>query len=271
MRSLKIIAIANGLGLAATIAVSYLSNTGVVDGHTMAELSARYPTLVTPAPYAFSIWGLIYLSLIGFVGYYARAAFRGREDPQEGGREDPREGGREDPALRVGGWFLVTCVANCCWVLAWLYGYTGLSVLLMVLLLGVLLRIIVLTDMELTDPLWPGIVFVWWPFCLYTGWITVAILANIAAWLVKLGIGVSALGAIGLLVVAGAVYLFMTWKRNMREYAFVGVWALAAIARADWHRAPAVAGVAAALAAVLFISSSIHGYRNRAYGPFRKR
>ena len=255
MRSLKIIAIANGLGLAATIAVSYLSNTGILDGHTMAELSARYPTLVTPAPYAFSIWGLIYLSLLGFVGYFARAAFQRREDP----------------TLRIGGWFLVTCVANCCWVLAWLYGYTGLSVLLMMLLLATLLRIIVLTDMELTDPLWPEIVFLWWPFCLYTGWITVAILANIAAWLVKLGIGVSAFAAIGLLLVAGAVYLFMTWKRNMREYAFVGVWALAAIARADWHRAPAVAGVAVVLAVVLFISSSIHGYRNRAYGPFRKR
>jgi hypothetical protein len=196
---------------------------------------------------------------------------REQEDPAFQVREDQAFRRWEDPALRIGGWFLVTCVANCCWVLAWLYGYTGLSVLLMVLLLGALLRIIVLTDMELTDPLWPEIVFVWWPFCLYTGWITVAILANIAAWLVKLGIGVSALGAIGLLVVAGAVYLFMTWKRNMREYAFVGVWALAAIARADWHRAPSVAGVAAALAIVLFISSSIHGYRNRAYGPFRKR
>jgi hypothetical protein len=266
MRSLKIISIGNGLGLAAAIAVSYLSNTGIFAGHTMAELSARYPTLVTPAPYAFSIWGLIYLSLIGFVGYFARAAFRDRE----GGRMNPREE-REDPALRVGGWFLLTCVANCCWVLAWLYGYTGLSVLLMVLLLGALSRIIVLTDMELTDPLWPEIVFVWWPFCLYTGWITVAILANIAVWLVKLGTGVSALGAIALLLVAGAAYLFMTWKRNMREYALVGVWALAAIARAHWHRAPAVAGVAVALAVVLFISSSAHAWRNRAYGPFRKR
>jgi hypothetical protein len=266
MRSLKIISIANMLGLAATVTVSYLSNTGIFAGHTMAKLSARYPTLVTPAPYAFSIWGLIYLSLIGFVVYYARAAFRDRE----GGRMNPREE-HEDPALRIGGWFLVTCAANCCWALAWLYGYTGFSVLLMMLLLGALLRIIVLTDMELTDPLWPGIVFVWWPFCLYTGWITVAILANIAAWLVKLGTGVSVLGAIGLLAVAGAAYLFLTWKRNMREYALVGVWALVAIARADWHRAPAVAGVAVALAAVLFISSSAHAWRNRAYGPFRKR
>jgi hypothetical protein len=247
MRSNKIWAILNVLGLAATIAVSYLSNTGSFDGHTMAEVSARYPTLVTPAPYAFSIWGMIYLSLIGFVIYNARVG------------------------TRVGGWFLVTCVANCCWVVAWLYGWTATSVVLMVILLGALLRIVVLTNMELTDPLWPEIVFVWWPFCLYTGWITVAILANIAAWLVKLGIGVSAAGAIGMLAIAGVVYWLMTWKRNMREYALVGVWALVGIARADWYRAPVVAAVAIGLGAVLLVSSSLHAWQNRAYGPFRKR
>ena len=255
MRSNQLIAILNGVALAVTIVVSYLSNTGIFDGHTMAGLSARYPTLVTPAPYAFSIWGLIYLSLIGFVGYYARVAYRGLDDP----------------ALRIGGWFIVTCVANCGWVLAWLYGWTGVSVVLMVILLAALLRIVVLTDMELTDPLWPEIVFVWWPFCLYAGWITAAILANIAAWLVKMGTGVSVFGAIVFLALAGAAYLFMTWKRNMREYGFVGVWALVAIARAHWHSAPTIAGVALALAIVLFISSSLHGWRNRAYGPFRKR
>lgn len=255
MRNGKTIAILNGLCLLATIVISYLSNTGVFDGHTMASLSARYPTLVTPAPYAFSIWGLIYFSLIGFVAFFARAAYRGLADP----------------ALRIGGWFIVTCAANCCWVLAWLYGWTGVSVLLMGLLLFALLRIVVLTDMELTDPLWPEVVFVWWPFSLYAGWITVAILANVAAWLVKVGIGVSTLGAVAFLVLAGAAYLFMTWRRNMREYGFVGVWALVAVARADWHRAPAVAGTALAVAVVLFVSGSLHAWRNRAYGPFRKR
>lgn len=239
----RIWAILNVLGLAATVVVSCLGNVVV------------NPTPVTPAPYAFSIWGLIYLSLIGFAGYSARAAFRGLADP----------------ALRIGGWFLVTCAAHCCWVLAWSHGWTGVSVALMVILLGALLRIIVLTDMELTDPFWPEIVFVWWPFCLYTGWVTVVILANIAAWLVKLGIGVSSTGAIALLLLAGAAYLLMTWKRNMREYALVGVWGLVAIARADWHRMPVVAGVAIVLSVALFVSSMLHAWRNRAYAPFRKR
>ena len=37
----------------------------------------------------------------------------------------------------------------------------------------------------LTDPPLRTIASVWWPFCLYSGWITVALLANISAWLVK--------------------------------------------------------------------------------------
>ena len=258
MRSKKIIAVANGVLLVVTIVVSYLSSTGVFSGNTMASLSARYPTLVTPAPYAFGIWGLIYLALAGFVVYYWRMAFQAPE--------------ADDPALRVGGWFIVTCVVNCCWVLAWLYDQTGLSVFLMVLLLVSLMRIVVLTDMEISDPLWPVIVFVWWPFCYYAGWITVALLANIAAWLVKLEVtGFELIWAIGMILLAGAVYLWMTWKRNMREYALVGVWALVAVAVADRHREAGVASIALIVAAILFVSSGLHAWKNRAYGPFRKR
>lgn len=258
MRSKKIIAIANGVLLVVTIAISYLSSTGIFNGNTMASLSARYPTLVTPEPYAFGIWGLIYLALAGFVIYYGRMAFQAPES--------------DDPALRVGGWFIVTCVANSCWVLAWLYDQTGLSVLLMIVLLVSLMRIVVLTDMELSDPLWPVIVFVWWPFCYYAGWITVALLANIGAWLVKLQFtNFEMIWAIGMILLAGAVYLWMTWKRNMREYAIVGVWAIVGVAVADRHREAGVASIALIVAAILFVSSGLHAWKNRAYGPFRKR
>jgi hypothetical protein len=248
MSSKKIWAIANGVGLAAMIVVSYLSNTGAFNGETMATLSAKYPTLITPAPYAFGIWGLIYLSLIGFVVY---------------------------GAPEVGGWFLVTCAANCGWVLAWLYDYTGLSVLLMLVLLCSLFRIVVLTKMELTDPPLKVIAFVWWPFCYYTGWIMVALLANLSAWLVKSGasffVSHEAGWVVGMLIVAGLAYLVLTWKRNMRECGLVGVWALVAIAVADWHRSHFVAKFSLAIAWILFVSSCYHGWRNRAFSPFRKR
>ena len=261
MNSKKIWAVANIAGLAATIFVSYGSSTGMFNGETMATMSAKYPTLITPAPYAFGIWGLIYLSLTGFVVYGVRLSFR-----------DPAS---DDPVLRVGGWFLATCMANCGWVLSWFYGYPALSVVLMLLLLFSLFRIVVLTDMELTDPPLTVIAFVWWPFCYYTGWIMVALLANLSAFFVKLGksffVEHEAGWVVGMLIVAGVAYLVLTWKRNMRECALVGVWAFVAIAVANWHNVPFVAKVALALAWILFVSSAYHGWRNRAYGPFRKR
>jgi hypothetical protein len=63
----------------------------------------------------------------------------------------------------------------------------------------------------------------------------------------------------------------MTWKRNMREFALVGVWGLIAIGIGNLDRAWAVSIAAFVMAAVLFISSSLHGYRNRATSPFRHR
>ena len=60
----------NVIFLVVTILMNYLSNTGIFNGETMASISAKYPSLFTPAGYAFSIWGLIYLGLFGFVLYY---------------------------------------------------------------------------------------------------------------------------------------------------------------------------------------------------------
>jgi hypothetical protein len=259
----KILPIAGLVALIVTIVINYLSNTGVFAGNTMATISAKYPTLFTPAAYAFSIWILIYLSMAAFVVFQCRSL---STDP-------PPES--VTVVGQVGWWFVLSCVANCCWVLAWLYEYTGLSVLIMLFLLFCLLQIVLRTDMELTDPPLKVIASIWWPFSLYAGWITSALLANIAAWLKRIGwdgFGIPEAGwATIMIALAGAIYLYMTWRRNMREYAFVGVWALVAIAIADHDRSTTVTVAAYAMAAILFISSSAHGYKNRALGPFRKR
>jgi len=252
---------ANIIGLVLTVAVSYLSVTGIFNHNTMSQQSARHPSLFTPAPWAFSIWGLIYLGLAGFAVFQARNNDEARQ-----------------LRSRIGGWFLLSCVANSCWVIAWMYDLTGLSVLLMSGLLFSLLMIVIRTDMELTDPPLRTIAFVWWPFCLYSGWITVALLANIAA---VIGGGaasqaasegdLAAAVAIVMTLIAGIVCLLMTWRRNMREYALVGAYALVAVGVADWHRAPAVSWTTFVVAGILFLSSGWHAWKNRAYSPFRRR
>ena len=72
------------------------------------------------------------------------------------------------------------------------------------------------------------------PFTLYVGWISVAIIANIAAYLTKIqwdGFGIdAATWTIIMIVIAGLVNIYMVTQRNMRAFGAVGIWALLAIA-----------------------------------------
>ncbi len=255
----KILQISNGIALIVTLVINYLSNTGIFNGNTMATVSARYQNYFTPAGYAFSIWGFIYLGLLAFVIYQGRGLFK--------------KTGDEWPVPEIGWWFVVSCAANSLWVFAWLYDYTGLSVIIMIILLISLIKIVLNTRMELDDLPLKKIAFVWWPFCLYSGWITVALVADIAAWLTKIhwnGFGISGVAwAIIMIIVAGIINLIVTWNRNMREYALVGSWALIAIAVANRHEAQSIFIAAIGVAVILLISSGIHAYINRETNPLK--
>jgi hypothetical protein len=254
-RSRRLLPIANLVALAVTLVINFLSNTGVFAHATTGSVSAKYPSLFTPANYAFGIWFLIYAELIWLVIYLARGGPGGRESAGE-----------------VGWWFVLSCAANCGWILAWVNEEIGLSVVIMVFLLFCLLRIVWRTNMELTDPPLRVIAGLWWPVCYYSGWITAAFFADLSAWLVKSGWEPYVLHqeawTLGMIVAAVAVYLWMTWRRNMREYGFMGVWALVAVGVNDWTGAQTVSLAAWGGAAILFISSSWHAYRNRAYSPW---
>lgn len=245
--------ISNGIALLITIAINYLSNTGIFDGNTVASISDRYQNYFTPAGYAFSIWGLIYVSLICFVIYQGRSLYSKTE--------------KSNIVERIGWWFVISCLANGLWIIAWLYQYTGLSVLIMALLLFSLMKIVVRTSIALNDVSSGERAFVWWPFSLYSGWITVAFIADMAAWLTKIkwsGFGISAVGwTVIMICAAGVINLFMTWKRNMRIFSLVGVWALTAIAVSNWNGQQSVVRTALIVAVVLLVSTGIHFQRRR--------
>jgi hypothetical protein len=255
----KILQIANCVALLSTITINYLAATGMINGVTVGEVSARYQNLFTPAGYAFSIWSLIYLTLFAFAIYQGRSLWKNEAD--------------DEPVLKIGWWFVITCLANSLWVITWLYDYIGLSVLMMILLLFSLIQIIINTRMELDDVPLKTIAFVWWPFSLYSGWITVALIANIAAYLTKIewqGWGISEVSwTVIMILTAGAINLTITWTRNMREFALVGVWALVAIAVANWGEASTIVYTAIIVASILFISSNIHGFQNRKSFPLK--
>ncbi|WP_038532980.1 tryptophan-rich sensory protein [Formosa agariphila] len=253
----KQLQIVNGLSFIAMVILNYVSNTGILNNTTIGEVSKQYNTLFTPAGYAFSIWGLIYVLVLGFVIYQGRSLFVTVRD--------------DDFVVKTGWWFVVSCVANCLWIVAWIYEYTLLSSVFIFLLLFALIQIVLKNKMELFDAPISVIAFLWWPFVFYSGWITVASIANVSAVLVKYnwdGFGLSpTFWAVSLITIATAINLIVTWKRNMREFALVGAWALVAIYVANSAVNTTVAYTALVSAILLVVSSSVHGYLNKETSP----
>ena len=244
---IKKLQIANGFFLVFTIIFNYLSNTGIFNGKTIANVSNQYQNLFTPAGYAFSIWGVIYLLLIGFVFYTGRNLFKPSKNEADGFVE------------KIGWWFVISCIANCVWILTWLYGYTGLSVLVLLVSLISLLKILLeaLTYHSGNAQKW----FINFPFQIYTGWVSVALIAATAAWLTKIGWngwGISEINwTIILIVIASIIHLFMTWKKNAPIFALVAVWALVAIAMANKEVSQEIYFTALITAGILLISSFV--------------
>ena len=256
----KTLQISNGIALVSTIIINYLSNTGLINNTTIGDVSNGLNSLFTPAGYAFAIWGLIYLLLLGFIVYQGRSLFvKVRND---------------DFVLKTGWWFVVSCVFNCAWIFAWLYGYTGLSCIIIFLQLFSLLKIVVNNSMELNDEPISVIAFLWWPFVIYSGWVTVASIACVASYLTKIGwdgFGISDVTwTVVMIIIATIINLYVTWTRNMREFALVGAWALVAIAVANNEINMPIVYSAGIAAAVLVMISMAHGIKNRDTNPMKK-
>lgn len=254
---LKRLAVFNLLSVIFSIFISYLSQTGIFNGNTMASISQKYSNLFTPADYAFSIWGLIYLGLLAFSIFMIHQAYTG--------------GKHTDFIRKTSFWFAIANIGTCLWVFAWLYEFIAISVVLMFLILLKLLKIILNNDMELWDAPFKVIAFYWWPICLFSGWITVASIANTAAFLQELGWDGSFFSqqdwTIIMIAIAVAINLLMIWLRNMREFALVGVWALVAIYMRHKGIYDQISWAAMAGAVLLFLNISYHGFINRKTNP----
>lgn len=242
---IKKLQIANGFFLIFTIIFNYLSNTGIFNGKTIANVSDQYHNFFTPAGYAFSIWGFIYLLLIGFVFYTGRSLF------------NPAKNEANGFVRKISWWFVVSCIANCAWIVTWLYGFTGLSVIVLLIAFISLLIIVLeaLNHHSTAAEKW----FINFPFQIYSGWVSVALIAATAAWLKKTewrGFGISEVNwTITLIITASLIHLFMTWKKNAPVFAFVAVWALIAIAVTNKNESQPIYLAALTAAGILFLSS----------------
>lgn len=232
---------ANLLSVILALAVNILASTLPLNGQNTGEISDRFDVYFVPAGYVFSIWGIIYLGWIIFIIFQF----------QPSQKESPR-------LRRLGYLFALSNLANAAWLFCWHYNRFGLSVIVMLLLLGLLIASYLRLNVNRTAvtrlEFWSVDVM----FSIYLGWITVATVANITDWLYFVewnGFGIAAqTWAIILLAVASLLGIAMAWKRHDAGYLFVLVWAFIGIAvkqvsapmvvRSSWFAAVLMFGLA---------------------------
>ncbi|MFD2305795.1 tryptophan-rich sensory protein [Enterococcus termitis] len=141
-----------------------------LNGMTTQEVSDSYPNLFAPAGLTFSIWSVIYLLLAGFVIY------QWRQPKSTSILAD------KTSAQKIRWVFLISSILNSVWLVAWQYLYINTSVVIMLGLLATLIycnRLLAKANLNTMDYF-----LVRLPFSVYFGWITIATIANITAFLV---------------------------------------------------------------------------------------
>jgi len=207
----------NALSLLATIVLNYLLNSGLMSGVTMKTISDRYYNLFTPAGYAFGIWGIIYLLLVAHIIY---TIYLYKKEMNT------------SIINATGKLFIGSNIVNILWVYCWLNDLTMLCVILMALLLYLLLRILTRIQ-SIKRPVSLRNLLISCPFALYSGWVSVALIANISALLTKLNwdgwILTEVVWTILLIIVAGIISIYVSWKYNVAAFGMAVLWGICAV------------------------------------------
>ena len=202
------------LVVAATIGViafNFLAATGRLNGVDTGAVSDKYPTPITPAGYAFSIWSLIYLGLIAFSVWQLLPANRAR-------------------FTNIRSFYILSCALNCGWLYMWHSDQIAICSLLLFLLTVSLFFInLYLRKTERSGDYWLAKA----PFGIYFGWVTAATLVNFAILLVYWRVDLSATAwtivSVALILLAAALGVLLRIRLNNYLYPLAIAWALAAI------------------------------------------
>ena len=201
--------------------VNVWANTNPPNGLTIGEISQQIfrDVLITPASYAFAIWGLIYIGLFSLGIYQVLPAQR------------------NDPLMRkVGYKVAIACIAQIIWVICFLYRQYAASFIVMLCILLPLIGAywsLPFKSSRLRITKWQK-----WlirvPISIYLAWISVATILNgaivLESWQWN-GWGIDAVWwTVIMLLVAGFITHFVTIPRLDYAYAGVFIWALIAIA-----------------------------------------
>ncbi|MDM5219750.1 TspO/MBR family protein [Peribacillus sp. NJ11] len=239
-----LIAITNLIFFLFVVTVNFLANFLPLNGQTSGEVSDKLDVLFTPAGYVFSIWGFIYFLLAiwvirQFLGNHLNSPVYKASSP----------------------WFALSCVLNSSWLLAWHYEHFLLSVFIIIALLATLMVIYIsIKKVEHTA-------FDLFPFSVYTGWVSVAAIADISYYLTYIkweGYGISSVAWTIILLIAATILAFVFAGKNRDWcYPLVFVWAFIGIGIRNGAAYPVTSDISYILAALIFIVSITIFIKNR--------
>ncbi len=205
------------------VVINALANIIPINGQTTGEISNKLEVLITPASYAFMIWGIIYILLAiwlarGFMRKYRVITYS-----------------KTNSIL-----FILTCILNAAWILVWHYEFFALSVAVILLLLLTLLflyKAIKSASDRLFDIL---------PFSIY--------IVNISYYLTYIEMHLTEpLWTVSLLAIGGILGIFFRIFEKDWAYVLVIIWAYMAIAIKNWASAQAVSYSALFISLLLLI------------------
>lgn len=258
LKKQRVLSILNLMSVLFAVGINYFSQIYTINGNTISDISEKYDNLFTPAGYAFAIWGVIFIALFIFALYQIYRTWIRKQT--------------FDFIRRTGLWFVIANLFNGLWVAMWLAEFTLASVIMMFIILYALIKIVINNNMEIERVTPQTIIFGWWPISIYAGWISVAAIANISAFLTKVGWEGGFLSpeiwTIVMVIVATLLNVILIYSRGMREFGLVGAWALLAIYMRHQDNYDTIAISALIGTAIILGSIFLHAYKNRKINPF---
>ncbi|MBL7717592.1 MAG: hypothetical protein JNL72_02050 [Flavipsychrobacter sp.] len=199
--------------------LSVLINVGfnyiyVSDG-TMTTITDTYRTVFRPAGYAFSIWGIIYISWVIFCIYALLPAQL------------------SNPGLeRLSRPVILSSLLSIAWIVAFTAGNITLSMpLIVAMLIVALLQLKNATDLVAGSSVSKWLVLL--PFSLYAAWLSVATIANTFIWVSYMGwqgtAGQEQIWGIALVVAAGIIGSEVALRFRNPFFPLVIAWASLAL------------------------------------------
>ncbi len=144
---------------------NFLANSLPLNNRNTGQISDDYPSFFTPSGFTFFIWGIIYV-LLGVV--VVKMAISSNDTFLE------------EYSILFIMLFLITCITNIAWLFCWHYDKILLSTIIMIVFLaGLSIITFYIKDLNYLTRV---------AFSIYTGWVSIALIANITILLVKTNI-----------------------------------------------------------------------------------